>query len=387
MRGIVTQLGEAREELRRIEPRIAVWEGKARFTLAQIGVNIANDLCGSPLVEEIRAMNARVSDAEERAQRRRDLEGERSDVERRLAAADEELGRSESALTALLSKIGAANEEEMERRRADLRQRDALCGALDRCDRVIDSMLADAVRELAGAHPSTEGARLRAALEEGGVDQWGERAEQLESEIAAAEGSLADAIERQDENTQAWLALGDEAEVPALELEQAGLAAELESAVRRWRVLAVGRGLLEEASRELQRTQRRAVLLDASGILATLTGGRYASITFDETGDGLALLGRAGRRVRLNGQVDGDAAAHLGLSIRLAIARHVAQEGMSFPLVVDDLLLAFADGEKEGVAAQIVAFARGQQVLYFTSDRSTWDQLSRLDSGARLIET
>jgi uncharacterized protein YhaN len=55
--------------------------------------------------------------------------------------------------------------------------------------------------------------------------------------------------------------------------------------------------------------------------------------------------------------------------------------------MVDDVLEAFGEREKEGVAAQLVAFARGQQVLYFTCDRSSWDHLSRLDAGARLIET
>lgn len=384
LRGVAAQLVEASEDLRGIEPRIAVWEGGVRFTLAQNGVNITNDLCGNLLVEEIRSLNARVTDAEARTLRRSQVESEREDVEQRLTAAGEEVAAGEREMATLLGQLGVAREEDVGRLRADLQSRQTMQGFVERCDQTIGALLAEARVALVGDRRSTIEEQLEARLAGENADGWAERARQIEEEIEAAERAP---LESEDEPPTAWQSLGEATQIPTLELEYSSRAAELESAARRWRVLAVGRGLLEEASRELEREQRRSVLVDASTIFASLTGGRFGTITFDETGTGLALQADARRRVRLNGQVDADAAAHLALSIRLAIARHVSQEAVACPLMVDDLLQAFGEREQEGVAAQLVAFARGQQVLYFTCDRSSWNHLSRLDAGARLIET
>ena len=343
LRRLTAQLVEAGDELRAIEPRIAVWEGGVRFTLAQNGVNIKNDLCGSRLVEEIRALNARVTDAEGRARRRSQAESEREDVEQRLATAGEEVAAAEAELAALLGQLGVSKEAEVERLRADLRNRDVMRGSLEGCEEVVGSLLAEARGSLAGERRSTIEEQLRKRLATEHAEEWPERLRQLETEIETAERSAAAA---EEEPATAWQSLGEASEIPTLELEDAGLAAELEAAARRWRVLAVARGLLEEASRELEREQRRAVLVDASTIFANLTGGRFGAITLDETGAGLALQGDAGRRVRLNGQVDADASAHLALSIRLAIARHVSQEAVSCPLMVDDVLQAFGEREE-----------------------------------------
>ena len=180
----------------------------------------------------------------------------------------------------MLARSGVRDEQELlERRGVAARQR--------QLERVVEERAALVAERL-----DWEGAAEE--LAHGDVSRW-------EALAADADVALA-AREREVEAAEAGLrgaraacdALENADEVPTLELEWAALTAELEEAVRDWRVLAAAAGFVEDAEQEFERTRQPAVLREASRAFATVTGDRYERVSQDENAATLVVVERDG---------------------------------------------------------------------------------------------
>jgi len=147
---------------------------------------------------------------------------------------------------------------------------------------------------------------------------------------------------------------------------------ELREAAARWQTHAVTWLLLDSVRDEYQRTRQPETLVEASGYLRRLTGGRYlrvwtpldeAVLYVDDT-DGQSLsvevLSRGTRE-------------QLFLSLRLALIACYARRHVQLPVVLDDVLVNFDVGRVKAAAHLLRDFAHdGHQLLVFTCHRHVW---------------
>lgn len=359
----------AQRELRQLEPMVAAWETRARAVVGRLGEGSGE---GEALVERLVALRARLQEQAPQRARRAALESEVRERNLRLAAASEHLDQAERALTAVLVRSGVRDEQELAERRA--------AGAR-----------AQELERLVAEHAALVGERAGwpGALDDlarGAVDEWeaqaavgeeslAERARALEAAEAALRGARA-----------ACEALEEAGEVPALELEWAALTAELEEAVRDWRVLAAAAGFIEDAEQEFERTRQPAVLREASRAFAAVTGDRYERVAQDEHAAALVVVERGGLVKQAGGELSRGTAEALYLAVRLGLAGELARRGTALPLVMDDVLVNLDPERAAAMASVLGDVARRHQVLFFTCHPATRDLLVGHGHAARVVE-
>jgi uncharacterized protein YhaN len=362
----------AARELRQLAPMVAAWEARARAALARGGAGDAVALGGEALAERVVALRLNLLEASPQRQRRAALDGEVQERATRLAAAEAQRAHAETALDAVLARAGVRDEAELAARRAQATRRLEL-------ERLIDErsqLLAERV-DWAGAD---------AALARGEVEIWRARAGAAAAELAALEAQLADAEAAAQAAAQACAAQEGSDELPGLEGEWAALTAELDEAVRDWRLLAAADGLIDAARQEFERSRQPAVLRQASQALAAVTGGRYQRVVQDEQGDGLLVVERDGQVKPAGGALSRGTTEQLYLAVRLGLAHALAERGTPLPLVMDDVLVNFDPERARAMAAVLGEFSHRNQILFFTCHPGMRDLLVAEGQAARVIE-
>ncbi len=122
---------------------------------------------------------------------------------------------------------------------------------------------------------------------------------------------------------------------------------------------------LREANTELQQRFSPALGRRAGEIMARLTGGKYAELSFDRSLDATAK--RSGDTIAHERAFLSEGTAdQLYLALRLAICELALPEGCSCPLVLDDALVNF-DDERMGYALELLReIAKERQVILFS---------------------
>jgi uncharacterized protein YhaN len=362
----------AARELRQLAPMVAAWEARARAALARGGAGDAVGLGGEALAERVVALRLNLLEASPQRQRRAALDGEVQERATRLAAAEAQRAHAETALAAVLARAGVRDEAELAARRAQATRRLEL-------ERLIDERA-----QLLAERADWEGAD--AALARGDVETWRARTSAAASELAALEAQLADAEAAAQAAAQACAAQESSDELPGLEGEWAALTAELDEAVRDWRLLAAADGLIDAARQEFERSRQPAVLRQASQALAAVTGGRYQRVVQDEQGDGLLVVERDGQVKPAGGALSRGTTEQLYLAVRLGLAHALAERGTPLPLVMDDVLVNFDPERARAMAAVLGEFSRRNQILFFTCHPGMRDLLIAEGQAARVIE-
>ena len=128
-------------------------------------------------------------------------------------------------------------------------------------------------------------------------------------------------------------------------------------AVDRWRILTLARALTEMTLSEYVRTRQPAVVANASGMFAAVTGGAYKELRQDESGEGLSVVTRRDQVLGPE-QLSRGTAEQLYLCLRLGLA----------------------------VASVLRDFAAGQQVIFFTCHPTTVGMLRTVVPGVSVHE-
>ena len=362
----------AERELRQLAPMVAAWESRAGAVLARLGEAGTEPASGDVLVERVLALRTRLqAEAPQRA-RRAALAVEVHEREGRLAAAAAALAQAEEAFGALLARCGVSDERELAERRAAASRRHELAQLVAEREALVaervdwDGALAELARGDVAAWE---------ALSAGADAALSERTQELEAAEAAQRGSAA-----------ARAALEQADELAILEQDWAALTAELEEAVRDWRVLAAAAGFVEEAEQEFERARQPAVLREASRLFAAVTGQRYDRVAQDEQGTALVVVERGGLVKQAGGELSRGTAEALYLAVRLGLAGELARRGTALPLVFDDVLVNLDPDRAAAMAAALGDVASRHQVLFFTCHPTTRDLLVREGSAARVVE-
>jgi uncharacterized protein YhaN len=291
-----------------------------------------------------------------------------------LAKQQQELSLRQDSLTSLLREGGAAEPEEF-RRRADLyaRRQELQRQTAARTQEIRNVVGVEGFEttceSLAALDPQATQAELEGAVE---------RLRALDVEITERAGdvrSLEDELNR----------LANSDDLAELLSRREQLAADAESAAADWAVAAIAGHLLERTREVYERTRQPGVIQRASECFARLTGGRYARIISPVGEAEVRVETPAGDRVPLP-HLSRGTQEQLYLSLRLGLIEEFDQHGESLPVIMDDILVNFDPQRARAAAAQLLEFAGGRQVLFFTCHPSTVETLRSLDGAVAVNE-
>ncbi len=319
------------------------------------------ELCGRTLPEdadartELAALRRDLNQAleEERrhgelSQRLAGLREAQSRTEKQLAAKDEERAR-------LLTRAGAQDDADFERRAADHLQWQSWRQKLEESDLTLST--------IAGTPQAREGLEAELAASDPLALEQEEaalaaRREELVAAISQGEqevGRLDTLLEQMATDRQ----LGDRLQ------ERANLEEEKSRQVRRWLTLAITCHLIEAARRVYERERQPQVMQEADRFLQAMAHGRYR--LFAQVGDGGVRLEDRDARQKEEVQWSAGLADQVYLAVRLGLAREFGRHAEPLPIILDDVLVKFDPRRRRGAARVILACAREQQVLLFSS--------------------
>jgi hypothetical protein len=300
---------------------------------------------------------AEVLAGQQSAAARRDLlRRQARQLRRRRAGHAAAVSRLKHRRRRLLLESGAENEDEFRQR--------ALRAARAEVLRQERQSLAREIATAVAAHCPEEA--IRPQLQGEGASQLPLRREQLHQRLAALEKQLKEQYEHRGQLAAQLKALADDRQLACKQLELATVEKRLQQAIRRWQVLAVTSGILEEIRSTYEQQRQPETLQEASGYLARLTQGRYRRV-WTPLGERLLRVDDAeGRSLPVEALSRGTR-EQLFLSLRLALAACYARRGAPLPLVLDDVLVNFDAQRAKAAAAVLRDFAAaGHQLLVFT---------------------
>lgn len=215
-----------------------------------------------------------------------------------------------------------------------------------------DGLSLDALRqELANADPEAMAAE---------VSQLNASVEDLVNEISQL--SHAHGIQKTAFDALSGSGQGAEAEGR----RQLAIAA-MSDAAGRYLTLQTTQMLLKWSIEKFRETRQGPMLANASGMFQTLTQGSFARLLVDSDGDKPRLLGirTDGQQVDVKGMSDGTR-DQLYLALRLAALALQVEQGLSMPLIADDLFINFDDGRTTAGLQVLGELSRKMQIVFLT---------------------
>lgn len=361
------------EALRPVIGAIEEWQERVRALLERWGAPCPPRAAADHWIDGLRDLAARCAANRQAALEAERLENEIASARLAQEGAERKRGTAVADLAALFREAGADDEGSFRGRLALHTTRRELQGR----SAALEAQLVKALGVGATAD------RFRAELTTGRVADWQTEQTAVRERLEERRTAHDEAIRRQQETTLQRRRIEDAADVADLELQYQGLASDLASAVERWRVVTLARGLVERTLREFERTRQPAVLAMASAMFERVTAGRYARVVQDEGDERLAVIDRAGARRRLR-ELSRGTAEQLYLCVRLGLAREFGRRAETLPLVMDDVLVNFDAGRARTMARELLEFSRENQVLLFTCHTFTRDLFASLDPGVRI---
>jgi len=357
----------------------AVLEEFARrvFALArEVGIEARGDW--RVVLGELERGLERERKAEERC---REIEAEIKSAEARLEALERECGRRGREREDLLEAGGAAGDPELFRRRAQKARR-----------------FAEAQERLETARAKLEahlppGVSLESFIERLEATDWAEKEGDVErrrsdleafkkeeEELAEKRGRLLEEIEEMEHRDELF----------ELRQREEGIRARLAEYVRRWNVLAVAEELMRRVQEIYERERQPSRVRRASELFRRFTRGGFERVRIDEEGGGILAV-RSNLEQLAPRHLSRGTREQLYLAVRLALVDELAERGLVFPLLFDDILVNFDDARTREAAETLAETARGRQLWFFTAHKATLDlwqevcspRVVRLDVGGR----
>lgn len=269
------------------------------------------------------------------------------------------LRREKERLHELLQEQGATDPEDFRRRAGDYARRQELSAILEEAGRE--------VAEISGSYSDL------AIVEDDLVDfdrEKNSRAiELLQREIADLQSDIEESSRRQGQLSQEMLHLENDRQPVRLRWDLARIDSELQQSARDWTTLSLTERVMANVRGNFERTCQPVTLADASRYLARLTGGRYRNI-WTPLGQRDPHVDDEQRQTWNVHQLSRGTREQLFLSIRLAIVQQLARQGITLPMVLDDVFVNFDEQRTLGAIELLIDFTKtGQQVLFFTCHR------------------
>ncbi|MDY5871875.1 MAG: AAA family ATPase [Candidatus Methanomethylophilaceae archaeon] len=150
-------------------------------------------------------------------------------------------------------------------------------------------------------------------------------------------------------------------------------------AARRWAVLSLADTIINECCSLFYTDLQPAVVRTANRYLSLMTNGRYHIIS-DPRDSELVIEDRVQRKNA--DEWSSGLGDQVYLSVKMAVAKEMG--GEKVPFLMDDVLVRFDRDRKQGACRAIMEFAKDQQVIMFTCDRSL-ESVFRLEGDIKYI--
>jgi uncharacterized protein YhaN len=198
--------------------------------------------------------------------------------------------------------------------------------------------------------------QARAAIARAELDAVDARLSDLVSQVGVVRGELG--------------VIAEENRMGELRLEITGVRTALESSAEEYAALAVAVRLLEIAQERHEQTRQPEVVRIAGDEFRRITSGRYERIAVP-AGGGQIKVFDAASSVKTSEQLSRGTREQLYLALRIGLLRHLGEVGAALPVLMDDILVNFDPGRREGAARAIAGLASGRQVVVFTCHPET----------------
>lgn len=292
----------------------------------------------------------------------------------RIRRADDAIAPSLDAFSVLLSATEAALEVEQEDddvtrrvRRLEKELQHATDATTTRGQ--LSDAIAEATERLVEAlGEDLRATRLQSELASGEVAAWEIERRETEAALRAATenfeqalGELRDAERELDDVLRS-------SEIMTLGLERAAASEELDDVLEQWLVAGAAKALLERCLARYEIDRQPKVISYAAELFAEVTDRRYSHLVIDEEDGGarhIVAITPSGERVD-SGDLSRGTAEQLYLCLRLSFAASFAEQSVSLPLVVDDILVNFDPRRAAAVARIFGRVAKDHQVIAFT---------------------
>ncbi len=335
------------KERGRILERIEGFQERLSQLISDLGVNVGS------WEEGMVIMGRALEDAKKACEERKALEVKAGPLREKKRDLEERLAQRKGELRGLLQEAGVASVEAFR----ELAQRWEKREALEKEARELRLKLAGLlgrdwegwVSKLTGLGPGEASLRLE-ELEEREAELGKERDRLIESKIRLVK-------EREE--------LEGEGREQELVQKREELIERLREAVNRWTVDTMALMLFKKTREVYEREHQPRVLQEASRLFSTMTGGRYSRVYLPMGEEELWVERSDGHRLSSR-YLSRGTGEQLYLSLSMAIMTEVAQRGMVFPVVLDDILVNFDPTRAAKAAKAILSLSDRLQVLYFT---------------------
>ncbi len=245
----------------------------------------------------------------------------------------------------------------------------ALATAIDRSDRrrAIETKIDDVLTELGQAADGHTVQQLRAEMSAIGPDDLKAELERLGEQSATVVDEIAKLSNSHGTQKAALEAfVGGDAAARAEAQRQEAIAAMAEAA-ERYLTLHTASRLLKWSIEKFRETKQGPMLSKASSIFCELTLNSFARLLVDSDGQTPRLFGVRpnGEQVDVAGMSEGSR-DQLYLALRLAALELQVEQGMSMPLIADDLFINFDDLRTAAGLRVLAELSRRMQVVFLT---------------------
>jgi uncharacterized protein YhaN len=192
------------------------------------------------------------------------------------------------------------------------------------------------------------------------------RWDQRQAQLAEIRSRLAQIHERRGAAAHEMQSLANDRQMGQAALELGAVEVQLESAIRRWKILTIVSRLLEVVRKRYETDRQPETLREASQYLVRLTDGHYRRVWMPLDRRGLLIENDQGESLSLDVLSRGTREA-VFIGLRLALVGSFSRRGATVPLVLDDVLVNFDTARVRCAAEVLCDFARqGHQVIMFT---------------------
>jgi|GEM_PF-2264527 len=135
--------------------------------------------------------------------------------------------------------------------------------------------------------------------------------------------------------------------------------------IHKWTVDSIAIMLFKRTREVYERENQPRVLQEASRFFSTMTGGRYCRV-YLPIGEQTLWVERSDGMPLPSSLLSRGTGEQLYLSLSMAIMIEVAQRGIAFPVVLDDILVNFDPTRAARAAEAILSLSNRLQALFFT---------------------
>lgn len=224
-------------------------------------------------------------------------------------------------------------------------------------------------RLLEGLGDQGEGHNLWEELSAGELLVWEAERNELAERINEVTGHFEELVGEVRDKTRELEEVTTSNEMMRLSAARDAAATELDDVLEQWLVAGAAKALLERCLARYELDRQPQVIAYASELFSEVTAGRYGHVVVEEDEDGqhrnVIAIRTSGERVDA-ADLSRGTAEQLYLCLRLGFAESFAEQSVSLPLVVDDILVNFDPRRAAAVARILARVAESHQVIAFT---------------------